>query len=1404
MFRLLQTLLPAVAVTLATTAAISQLPPPQAGPRQLQAASTLPLQFEPNRGQTDAAVQFLARAPQATVFVSGADAVIRTSEFRADAQGKARLAGSSSVRMHLAGANPVPAAAPEDALPGKVNYMRGNDRSRWQTGVPTYSGVRLASVYPGVDLRYYGHSGQLEYDFIVAPQADPNAVKLVFEGAAARVEPNGDLLLPLTGKGVHGEPLRFDKPVAYQTIDGRRVAVEASFELAADKNVSFKLGAYDHSRELVIDPTLVYLGTLGAGVYPNSNTVAQMVVDAAGALYFVGTTDDATFPTTAGAYQTVCGPANATAAANNVAYCNPANYSNNYTSAYVTKLSADGTKLIYSTYLSGHGGVEGGSGIAVDSAGVAYLLGYTISNDFPVTSDAFQKLCQPGQPSGFQPQYYVPTAQCDNFHNGGGTQYTINGPEAFFAKLSANGSSLTYASFLGGTLPVYPTATALDASGNWYIAVQTAIRPPNDLYGLGGGNVQYPGVSQSGYQTTTPPGIYADNAVAVSRFSSDGHTLLYGTFLGDISTNVPVLPLSFTVGQNGFAFVGGFTQAANLPTTAGAVKKSCTQVNPGSPNNCTTTDGFVAAFDTTKFGAASLAYLTRIGGSNTTAGSNSATQQVLGLAADFSNNAYLTGYTSDHTFPIPATGYQAACPNAYPNPAPGDNDYCNSAFVLKLNPTGTAILGGSFLDGKTPRAAGSAGYNVRLDSKGQVYLYGSSNDGAGDFPTVNPLQGYKGGNQLFISTFSTDFTKLLFSTRFGNPSYTDHSVSVAGGLVLDSADNIYFAGQTNDPLFAGTTGTYNTSTAGTGGAHAFFVKLSKLLQPTATTLTVPTAPVNQGSSYTLSAKVAGTLQTAPAATGTVTFSYTNTTPATVAGTATLDATGTATLTAVAPPAGTYTVVAAYAGDANYDVSTSAAGTVTSKTLVTPTITLGLSATTGNPATSFTFTATLPAAGGNTPTGTVYFMDGANGTTTLGSMVLSGGSAAYSTTLAIGSHSITARYSGDTNFAAQTSAAQAVTVTMFAPLVALGSSAGSISTGASVTFTAAVSAGGATTAATGSVTFLDGATLIGTGTLASGSATFSTTALTTGSHSITARYAGDSNYAAASSGAQTVTVVANASTIALTSSAASVAAGMSLTLTATVKATSSALAPAGSVTFLDGATVLGTGSVSNGTASYTTSALTAGTHSLTATYGGDANFAGSTSAPYTQTVTPVTGQQGTIVLTATPTTLTIKRGITGTVLVTATPTGGPVTGTLSFACGNVPRHASCLFNPATLVFNNSTAVQTTTLSFATNVAALVMPANPLMRGNRMGEVVAAGLFLPLGLLALARRRKGLRLSVRMGLMVLALAGSLGLMGVTGCGGDSSFNDVVAGSYTVPVTATVNGTTSTLNVTIVVTD
>jgi len=791
----------------------------------------LPLSFEPNLGQTSSQVQWLARGPEYTLFLAGHDAVLELSTIVPGKHGSINpdelkpSVTSSAVRMNLLGAASPRQTAGEDPQTGKANYFIGSDKTKWQHDVPMYGKVRMTGVYPGIDLVYYGHRGELEYDFVVAPGADASAIQLRFDGAKATLAANGDLVLPVDG----GPNVRFDKPVVYQIKDGARQPVEGSFAIADNKagqQVSFRLGAYDHTRELVIDPTLLFLGTLGTG---SQQTLAEgMTVDSLGEMILTGITNDVDFPVTSGALQTQCDTLSAGAAAAGWKRCGASSAS----SGFVTKISADGTSLVYSTYLHGLSGAEYGASVATDSAGDAYVLGMTSSNDFPITNDAIQTYCQPNIPEiGFNnpPVFGVETSQCDNYADGGGTEYTVNGPTLFLAKLNPTGTALLYSTFFGGSSATYPEGLALDSSNNIYFTsfVQSAFEA-NNAYPVNS-NLQFP-VTSSAYQSY---GVGLQ-AATLTELSADGHTLMYSTLFGTESTATYfayTIPLALAVGPNGIAYVGGQTtaSAAGFPITAGVVKPSCV-VSPTTPANCITYTAFLAAFDTTQSGAASLKYSTYIGGTEV-AGGNYPDQQVLGLAADSENNIFVTGYTTRPDFPTTHGAYQTTC--NYNN----SGNSCNVAFLSKINPTGTAYIW-STMYGSNPSPFDTQGNSIAFDSYGRVYLYGIAFfDGAN---YVAPIEGYFQQNKTFIATFSSDGSTLEFGTPVGNtnPSVPTNDDAISNnGLFVDGSGNMYIAGYTSDSGSMVTTpGTYADAAVG-GGNRTYFAKVSPV--PLTAILTAP-------------------------------------------------------------------------------------------------------------------------------------------------------------------------------------------------------------------------------------------------------------------------------------------------------------------------------------------------------------------------------------------------------------------------------------------------------------------------------------------------------------------------------------------------------------------------------------
>jgi hypothetical protein len=209
----------------------------------------------------------------------------------------AQKAQSAVLRMRLVGANSGAKITGQNELPGKVNYFIGNDPEKWRTNVATFAKVRYEEVYSGIDLVYYGNQRQLEYDFVVAPGADPTRIRLAFTGAKKmRLEKDGGLVVQTAVGSV-----RWNKPIVYQEINGQRRPVSGEY-IARRHKIGFRVAAYDHTKPLVIDPTLVYSTYLGGS---SADFGSGIAVDSSGAAYVVGATVSLDFPTTTGAYQTV-------------------------------------------------------------------------------------------------------------------------------------------------------------------------------------------------------------------------------------------------------------------------------------------------------------------------------------------------------------------------------------------------------------------------------------------------------------------------------------------------------------------------------------------------------------------------------------------------------------------------------------------------------------------------------------------------------------------------------------------------------------------------------------------------------------------------------------------------------------------------------------------------------------------------------------------------------------------------------------------------------------------------------------------------------------------------------------------------------------------------------------------
>jgi hypothetical protein len=778
--------------------------------RAVESYGKLPLSFEANQGQTDRQVKFLSRGGGYSLFLTSNEAVLAlrksnsngkkqmakgknefqrspfdsprsllerpasfqfpVSNFQTPATNNEPRTTDAVLHMKLVGANPNPKIVGMNQLPGKSNYFIGNDPKKWRTNVPNYAKVKYANVYPGVDLVYYGNQGQVEYDFVVRPGADPYSIQLAIvsdeqvgsrqkavgnareaqdlaEGQSAidnrqssipttpRIDAHGDLVV-----GTDGGEVIFHKPVVYQldesrpssvvtrqlrstkdqgqgTKDGGKHYVDGRYVLRSDQSVAFQVAFYDPAKPLVIDPVLAYSTYLGGRNFDQSFAIA---VDTLGNSYVIGIAGGPHFPhfpTTPGAFQTVYGGGNA--------------------DAFISKLNASGSALLYSTYL---GGLDDdiGSGIAVDAWGNAYVAGGTLSFNFPTTPGAFQ------------------------------TTYGGNG-DAFVSKLNSRGSALLYSTYLGGSSGDGGSGIAVDASGNVYVTGGTA-------------SSDFPTTSGA-FQTTF--GGVAD--VFVSKLNAFGSALLYSTYLGGSGGDSSA---GIKVDASGNAYAIGLTSSSDFPTTSRAF-----QTIFGGQY-----DAFISKLNS---GGTALLYSTYLGGRGY--------DTARGVAVDNSGSAYVTGDTRSVDFPVSSGAFQTTYGR-------GDD-----AFVSKLNAAGSALLYSTYLGG----SGQDVGFGIAVAGSGNAYVTGSS---AGrNFPTTaDAFQTTVGRDgDAFVTKLNAAGSALLYSSYLGgsDPDW-------GAGIAIDASGNAYITGSTGacsasacSDNFPTTPGAFQT-THGGGSSDAFVARIS--------------------------------------------------------------------------------------------------------------------------------------------------------------------------------------------------------------------------------------------------------------------------------------------------------------------------------------------------------------------------------------------------------------------------------------------------------------------------------------------------------------------------------------------------------------------------------------------------
>lgn len=771
----------------------------------------LPLVFEANRGQTDPQVRYLARGAGYGLFLTANEAVLALHSRKRTQAGH----GTSVIRMKLVQATPTPEVTGADLLPGKSNYFIGNDESKWRNNVPLFARVRYGQVYSGIDLVYYGRQGQLEYDFEVAPGADPRQISLAFSGAEAPVlDAAGDLVL-----GTADGDVRLQSPVVYQQIADERRSVQARFKLLADGHVGFALGEYDHSRALVIDPVLTYSTFIGgtgneacSAITGSATPISgcpSIFVDPAGSIFIAGSTSSADFPKTTGPALT--GTANVfiakldptqvgTAqlrfatffggtgidtpvgigvdAGGNVVFAGSTTSTDFPASTgfqpgpapagkhvFVSKLDNLGAAVLYSTYLFGNG-TDIASGFALDNQGAAYVTGTTTSNNLP-----------PVTPSGaFQ----------------GSFQSNI---QFFWAKINVNTTGTTTLvnfTYFGGGNPssgaiAIGGGIALDSSKNVYISGGTNFRNTESSPAPGGTDFPILNAAQKCLDTPVNPtsgtcsvALTATDAFVAkfvpSTTALNQYTTGYVTYFGGTGDDSSA---AVAVDSGGNAYITGSTASTDLviPTSTSAFQSG----NAGGG------DAYVAKFGATSSTttAVTLNYVSFLGGTAADLGT--------AIAADSVGGAFITGQTSSVDFHLLPTGS-------------GTLGGPSDAFFTRIDTTATASTAGShfsqYLGGTGTDAGTSITISPSVNSKSAEFVAGETS--SADFPTLTPFQGALAGpTDGFITAFGpsvninmTDTAPTISNSPVGvgntvtfTYTITNKGDAISGATFIDTLPN---------------------------------------------------------------------------------------------------------------------------------------------------------------------------------------------------------------------------------------------------------------------------------------------------------------------------------------------------------------------------------------------------------------------------------------------------------------------------------------------------------------------------------------------------------------------------------------------------------------------------------------
>lgn len=733
--------------------------------------AALPLAFEQNQGQTDSQVKYMARAGGYKLYLTSGDAIFSFASAPSETMSRPkqmmeqRLLGYSrrtkklirrqptrnehspssvaSLRMHVVNSNARAKVEGHDLQSDAVNYFIGNDPRQWHKNVKQYARVSYEDIYPGVGLVYHGQQKELEFDFIIAPNASPAPIALSFTGTQDMGTDDAGNLMLLSAAG----KITLRKPGAYQQRNGTREFVDARFVLKPNHEVGFALGNYDRARELVIDPSLSYATYIGGN---GDDEAYGIAVDSSGNSYVTGESDSSSgFP--------------------------GGNPSSGGFDSFVVKINADGTRG-YTTFVGGSGD-DLGSAIATNASlttGVVVVAGITTSTDLPVSAGAAQSTS--GSPAGSNCLTGNGTAPCTDgfvFELGpsGATSYvtylggndndgafgvavdasgnayvtgftfstnfptqsalypalnngTVSNPtfeDAFVTEVNPSGTVLVYSTYLGGSDNDFGAGIAVDTAGEAFITGGSTSTDFPATTGAFQTQCGTDGLCNAGNGL-----IFSD--VFVTKLAAGGGTLSYSTYLGGSSDDTG---LAIALDGSANIYVTGQTTDDNLntvtddfPIVAGGFGGSY-----GAGSNAAGSNAFVSKLNPAGHGTSDLIYSSYLGGSTADAG--------LGIAVDATGNAYVTGSTLSSDFPST---------NAFQTSLSGNSD----AFITEVAAGGASLgyssyLGGTGDENFDPTSSAFLGGALVVDSLAHVYTAGTTTSSSG-FPSAGaPLQSAYGG-----------------------------------------------------------------------------------------------------------------------------------------------------------------------------------------------------------------------------------------------------------------------------------------------------------------------------------------------------------------------------------------------------------------------------------------------------------------------------------------------------------------------------------------------------------------------------------------------------------------------------------------------------------------------------------